>query len=50
MCEINIGFKDERVRLLLLHAPCQIAVYHKAERLVAVGALALDFDHQWFVT
>lgn len=50
MREIHIGFKDERVRLLFLHAPGQIAIHSKVERLAAVGALALDLDHQWLVT
>ena len=50
MREIDIGFKDERVRFLFLHAPGQFAVHHKVKRLAAVRALALDLDHQWFVT
>ena len=50
MREIHIGFKDERVRLLFLHAPGQFAIHCKVERSAAVRALAFDFDHQWFVT
>jgi hypothetical protein len=50
MREVNIRFKDERVRLLFLRIPGQFAVYCKVERLAAVRALALDLDYQWFVT
>ena len=50
MREINIGFKDERFRLLFLHAPFKRAGQREVKRLAAVRALALDLDHQRFVT
>ena len=50
MREINIGFKDERIRLLFLHAPFKRAGQPDVQRLAAVRALALDLDHKWFVT
>jgi len=48
--EINVRFKDERGRLVFLHAPGQLTVHHKVERLAAVRALTLNLDHQWFIT
>lgn len=50
MREIHVGFKDERGCLAFLDLPGQFAVHHEVQRLAAVGALALDLDHQRFVT
>ena len=50
MREIHVRLKDERGRLTFLHLPGQFAVHHEVQRLAALGALALDLDHQRFVT
>lgn len=50
MCEINVGFKDERLCLLFLHAPGQCTIHREMERLGTVRALALNPDNQLLVT